>query len=264
MQFRKITANKYIGQNGYYLHRGKDGCFSIFKGTAGTKWGTGFQTVRAAEIFLSNHDYIHATTNIIPISSDDLEFIIVAYALDTDKNNPNILYRDEFDLMIPNHFDTSGEVLVEYEDETGNSIQKWFDNPDSLLTKLDELTNNDIFASVICRGTEFRDIIAKRENRSARDITKNLIRVKSSNVWAYGIEIKDNKAKVGDVYVQFKGKNGGPGDVYKLYDVPVQLWRRFVAAPSKGHFYWRYLRNDFYYSKLTGDKKGKLPNAINN
>lgn len=98
---------------------------------------------------------------------------------------------------------------------------------------------------------------------SSRDITKSMVRVKSSNIWSYTINIKDNKSKVGDVYVQFKGKRGGPGDVYVLYDVPVSVYRKWHSAPSKGHYYWQYLRNNYYYSKLTGDKRGKLRNAIN-
>ena len=93
---------------------------------------------------------------------------------------------------------------------------------------------------------------------------KNLVRVKSSNVWSRGIEIKDRKAKEGDVYVQFKGKNGGPGDVYVYYSVPVNTWRRILSYPSAGAAVWKFLRNNFLYSKLTGNKRGVLPNAVNN
>lgn len=98
---------------------------------------------------------------------------------------------------------------------------------------------------------------------SSKDITKSMVRVKSSNVWSYTINIRNRGDKVGDVYVQFKGDRGGPGDVYVLYDVPVNVYRKWVSAPSKGHFYWQYLRNNYKYSKLTGDKRGKLPNAVN-
>ena len=98
---------------------------------------------------------------------------------------------------------------------------------------------------------------------SSKDITRSMVRVKSSNIWSYTINIKDRKSNVGDVYVQFKGEYGGPGDVYVLYDVPVRVYRKWITAPSKGHYYWQYLRNNYYYSKLTGDKKGKLRNAIN-
>lgn len=98
---------------------------------------------------------------------------------------------------------------------------------------------------------------------STRDIIKNLVRTRSSNVWAYGIHIKNMGDDYGDVIAQFKDAEGGPGDIYIYYDVPVKLYRRWVAAPSKGHFFWQYIRNNFLYSKLTGDKKGVLKNAVN-
>lgn len=98
---------------------------------------------------------------------------------------------------------------------------------------------------------------------TSRELTKNLVRVKSSNLWARCINIKDNRSKCGDMIIQFKDKNGGPGDVYEYFDVPVGLWRKFLTAPSAGHFFWKYFRNNFSYRKLTGDKRGKLPNAIN-
>ena len=68
---------------------------------------------------------------------------------------------------------------------------------------------------------------------------KNLVRVKSSNVWAYGINVRKSGDTTGDVIAQFKGKDGGAGDIYILYDVPIKLYRRWVAAPSKGAFYWK-------------------------
>lgn len=98
---------------------------------------------------------------------------------------------------------------------------------------------------------------------STRDLLRNLVKVKSSNIWGYTINVKNRKDKFGDVLVQFKGDNGGPGDVYIYYDVPVLIYRRWQSAPSKGHYFWQYIRNYFKYSKLTGDKRGKLSNAIN-
>lgn len=98
---------------------------------------------------------------------------------------------------------------------------------------------------------------------STRDISRNMVRVKSSNVWSIGINVREHGDRTADVVAQFKGKNGGPGDIYIYYDVPVKLYKMWVTANSKGHFLWRYLRNNFKYSKLTGDKRGKLPNAIN-
>ena len=98
---------------------------------------------------------------------------------------------------------------------------------------------------------------------SSRDMTKNLVRVRSSNVWAIGMNAKNGKDGFGDLLIQFKEKNGGPDDIYLYMDVPFKLYRRFVSAPSKGHFVWQYIRNNFKYRKLTGNKRGVLPNAIN-
>lgn len=141
-----------------------------------------------------------------------------------------------------------------------------FDKLELLLIDILEDFNIDVFVSAAIVSDELSEqfvIEAKSKGISSRDITKNLVRVKSSNLWSYGIDIKDRKDKTGNVYVQFKNKNGGPGDIYQYLDVPVNLWRKFLAAPSKGHFLWAYIRNQFSYRKLTGDKRGKLPNAIN-
>lgn len=98
---------------------------------------------------------------------------------------------------------------------------------------------------------------------STKEITKRLVRTKSSNVWAFGVNVKNFNDDVADVFAQFKNSDGSPGDIYIYYDVPVKVYRRWVVAPSKGHFFHKYIRNNFKYSKLTGDKRGKLPNAIN-
>ena len=138
----------------------------------------------------------------------------------------------------------------------------------SLLEELDACYKDSIFSSVSYYTSEESEAILaarldKNKKQKTRDATKNMVRVKSSNVWSYSINIRSADDDTGDVYVQFKDKNGGPGDIYIYYDVPVKLWRRFVSAPSKGNFVWRFLRNNFWYSRLTGTKKGVLPNAIN-
>lgn len=97
---------------------------------------------------------------------------------------------------------------------------------------------------------------------SVRDLTKDLVRVRSSNIWSYGMNIRHSGDRTGDVLVQYKDEHGGPGDIYIYYDVPVKLYRQWQSAPSKGHFMWRFIRNNFKYSKLTGDKKTKLKNGI--
>ena len=101
---------------------------------------------------------------------------------------------------------------------------------------------------------------SRREKTTTQDFVEKLRRVKSSNVWSYAFQPKDDK--VGDMLMQFKKKDGGPGDIYIYYNVPSRIWQRFVAAPSKGHFMWQFIRNVFTYAKLTGDKRTKLPNGI--
>lgn len=98
---------------------------------------------------------------------------------------------------------------------------------------------------------------------SSKDASLNLVRVKSSNIWARGIDVAKDGDTTGTLYVQFKGKYGGPGDTYAYYDVPLSTYRRWLVAQSAGHFFWMYIRNNFKYAKLTGDKRGKLANAIN-
>lgn len=258
MKFKRVTASKYIGEDGYQLRRCRDGSFSIYLGNSITKWGSGFKTVRSAEIFLDNHDYIRANCNTLPVSSDDLEFIKVVYGC--KQIRPNAWSTENARIICSASDVNNFRVTV----INASKQSRMFADTESLLNYLDNLhRDNSIFCKVILRGVELRSIFAKRDRRSSLEVTENLIRVKSSNVWAYGVEIKDNNAKVGDVYVQFKRTNGGPGDIYKYYDVPVNLWRKFISYPSKGAFVWKYLRRGFNYSKLTGDKKGKLPNAIN-
>ena len=117
---------------------------------------------------------------------------------------------------------------------------------------------NSILSSIRSEGSLITASI------SSRDITRSMVRVKSSNVWAYTINIKNHGDDKGDLYIQYKGDTGGKGDIYVYYDVPINIYKKLISAPSKGHWVWQYLRkNRVPYSKLTGDKRGKLPYAIN-
>lgn len=109
------------------------------------------------------------------------------------------------------------------------------------------------------------DIIGKpaiKAGVSAREITQNMVKVKSSNIWSYCIDIKRASDKTGNVYVQFKGNQGGAGDIYVYFDVPIVVYRRWLTAPSKGHYFWQYIRGKYTFAKLTGDKKTKQRGGV--
>lgn len=105
----------------------------------------------------------------------------------------------------------------------------------------------------------------KKRNKDRKDskwFTDHMVRVKSSNVWGYSYDIGP-ESDFGTLYVAFKSNQGGRGDIYRYYDVPLKVYKKIITAPSKGRFVWRALRYSYAYSKLTGDKRGKLPNAVN-
>ena len=116
-------------------------------------------------------------------------------------------------------------------------------------------SSTDIFAA-----RQDRHDTSRRNKTTTQDFVKKLQRVKSSNVWSYAFQPKDEKT--GDMLMQFKAKNGGPGDIYIYYNVPNKVWQRLVASPSKGHGFWVLIRNIYTYAKLTGDKRTHLPNGI--
>lgn len=121
----------------------------------------------------------------------------------------------------------------------------------------------EIYDIVICNRFLRDQIITAASNKStSKDITKDMVRVKSSNIWSYIIDVRKPTDRTGDVYVQFKGKHGGPGDIYVYYDVPLITYRRWLSAPSKGHYFWKYIRGIFKFSKLTGDKRTKQPGGV--
>lgn len=97
---------------------------------------------------------------------------------------------------------------------------------------------------------------------SSRDMSSQLIKTKSSNIDSFGMNIRDRHDKTGDVVVKFKATKTSPSDMYIYYDVPVKLWKQWLTTTSKGHFFWKFIRNNFTYRKLTGDKKTHLPNGL--
>lgn len=127
---------------------------------------------------------------------------------------------------------------------------------------LKQYTNNCICSYTVLSDQYIYAKSKKNKKGSSRNFIDQLVRVKSSNIWSYGLNISLGENS-GDLYVQFKNRNGGPGDVYQYFDFPLKIWKRFAGTSSKGHFFWKYIRNNYRYRKLTGDRRGKLPNAIN-
>ena len=146
----------------------------------------------------------------------------------------------------------------------GSSI-KHLRNVISAIDAIEETYDNYMYS--ILENVAFTAISDRKSILAAintRNLAQNLVRCKSSNVWAYGMNIRDKKDKTGDLLMQFKNKNGGPGHLYIYYDVPIVIYRRLQSTPSIGHFFWLNIRNNFNYSKLSGNRHGVLPNAINN
>lgn len=255
LKFVQVSLQKYVSASGYSLV--KNDTFHISKNGKIVKWEPlgGFQTVKAAEIFLNNRDYENATEDKIGISTDDFAYVLEAYnfkIVDEDKWVAEI----DGDTLIMSLDDD--EILLNTQSGDETSVQA-FDNVSDLILALDShYTDEDIYTSTAVRVWH-----AITAAINTRDLSKNLVRVKSSNIWAYGMNLRDRKDKTGEVVVQFKGNKGGPGDVYIYYDVPLVVWRKWLSATSKGHYFWMFIRNTYMYSKLTGDKRGKLRNAIN-
>jgi hypothetical protein len=154
---------------------------------------------------------------------------------------------------------TSGIRFIDYIED----ILSQYDISTGEIVAPDEIEIGDkgiITASTVYSARQNRHDTSRRNKTTTQDFVKKLARVKSSNVWSYAFQPKDEKS--GDMLMQFKRKDGGPGDIYIYYNVPNKLWQRFVAAPSKGHYFWQFVRNVFTYAKLTGDKRTHLPNGI--
>ena len=170
-------------------------------------------------------------------------------------------FSDQF--SAPTRFiDFVEDTLRQYDIETAEIV-----DPDELVIAdngiITASTNDALVAatvSITAKSFQNRHDTSRRNKTTTQDFVKQLARVKSSNVWSYAFQPKDEKT--GDMLMQFKKKDGGPGDIYIYYNVPTKIWQRLVASPSKGHAFWALIRNVYTYAKLTGDKRTYLPNGI--
>ena len=260
MKIQRTSLSSQAKKCGYSIITANNK-FYIQKDGKPVKWQTGFRDVRAAINFIEGHEYVTATVDAISWSDDDLDYLLDTYHFYNKADNVWISKIN--DVVLTLVVDKKNRTISLNIDEDGLLTVKEFATFDDVIETVDRYFNgDDIFATVsILSNEQVKQVITAR---STRDIAKNLVRVKSSNIWAYGMDIKDRHDKTGTLVIQFKGRNGGPtGGIYVYYDVPVKLWRQFISSPSKGHFFWQNIRNNFYYSKLDGDRRGKLKNAIN-
>lgn len=257
LKFKQVSRFKYVSESDYNIVKGSTS-FHIYKNGDRVKWqpASGFYSVEAAAKFLNCRDYIHASVDFIDIASDDFAYILEAYTFESVGDNRWLTEIDGNKIFLTIE---DNEAILNIESPSGSVDARTFDRLDDLMLALDAFYDSgDIFTSTAIKVGQY---ISAAIN--VRDLAKNLVRVRSSNVWAYGMNLRDRKDKAGEVLVQFKGKGGGPGDIYIYYDVPLVVWRKWLSATSKGHYFWQYIRNAYAYSKLTGDKRGKLRNAIN-
>lgn len=212
-------------------------------------YSASFVNIKCAENFFNSFDEIVESLNMLGYCQDEFdkfkfnfpqnddEFVSEVYIIEDGNFKVITSAKGKYDSYTTDNFDWLAEHILSLQEKCG------IDSVESIEIK----DPSDVKASI-----------------TSKDITKRMVRVKSSNVWSYTIDIRDNKSKTGTVYVQFKKETGGPGDIYCYYDVPIKIWHRILSATSKGHAVWKFLRNNFLYSKLTGDKRGKLKNAVNN
>ena len=243
----------------------------------------GFNTLTDATAWLNRHDWENATKYHIEESEDaassyEQDFIDSMNMLGFHRTD-NSFFEDslvyEFDSL-----DASGALLcirvIYYLDGpaviyrvNGKRLPKSSTPPDTPdlarmirgIERMMKKYNHSIVSSCYMMDMSHRFEVMAAIN--TRDLSKDMVHVKSSNLWSYKLNIKDRHDKYGDLLVQFKNESGGPGDLYIYYEVPLMVYRRWQSAPSKGHYFWVYIRNNYKYSKLTGDKRGKLHNAVN-
>lgn len=100
-------------------------------------------------------------------------------------------------------------------------------------------------------------------------LTARFYPVTSSNVHSIGMRIDHPENKFGALFIRFLGgegkKRSGEGPVYEYARVPVDLFREFLAAASKGKFVWDHIRirgtvtgHRFRY-RLVGITNGYVP-----
>lgn len=214
----------------------------------------GFESVDDAENFLADHDWKSADSESIEYDEVETGFIFNLLGMQYDPYTEKYSFIDK-DNTVEIIGDPSNPLSIEVLHDEESESRDYCDMEEMICDVEDTILSYT------------KGVFSKRMPVTAainvKNLASQLFRVKSSNVWAYRLFLRDRHDKTGDLIVQFKHKDGGAGDVYIYYDVPFMVFRRWQATQSKGHYFWKYIRNYYKYSKLTGDKMGKLKNAVN-
>ena len=201
----------------------------------------GFRTLSDAQTWLNKHDWENATSSHIDNNKDaenkyESDFIDAMKLLGLEKST-DAFYDNEDVYTLSTVTDSGSDMyirVIKYPDTI--AVDYWINNkrlPNSAkpadtlniartIRNIERMMNKygyNIFANTAIVDRQNRFVVMAAA--STKDATKNLVKVRSSNVWAYGMNIKDRKSKVGDLLVQFKDTQGGPGDIYIYYDVPI-------------------------------------------
>jgi hypothetical protein len=155
----------------------------------------------------------------------------------------------------------SVNCYIDGEKVSASKLPQSTSNVGETLKNIEGMLKEYCGISVFADASELpKDVILAAS--TSRDVTKDMVRVRSSNIWSYKFERPNKKDRNGTLYVQFKNKNGGAGHLYAYYDVPFTVYRSWQSANSKGHYFWQHVRNVYPYNKLTGDKRTKLPHGL--
>lgn len=214
----------------------------------------GFDTQEDAEMFLSMHDIDSADPDNIDYAEDELDFLY---------NLLGFEYNQDADIY--EWLDSEKDIGIECDPNNPLDIRVLDANGAENMTynSIEDMIQAVETTILECHRNVFSKRVPVTAAINVKNLASQLFRVKSSNVWAYRLFLRDRHDRTGDLIVQFKHKDGGPGHVYIYYDVPFMVFRNWQATQSKGHYFWKYIRNYYKYSKLTGDKIGKLKNAVN-
>lgn len=253
----EVTANWSIIKFGKYYVRSKHDTEWQYIADADNLYG--FYSIEDALQYISRKDdsvkEVHAASNSV---SDDARLamaLIGAYQINSDS------FRiDQNNIRASIVFDDD-TITIEASTNNNKSMH-YYPNSDLGMDNAIRYIESAYRSCGIDVSGEVTSTITSAIN--TRDLASHIGQVRSSNIWGYYYYKPDRKSREGYLLIQFKNKNGGKGDVYIYYDVPFTIYRKLETTNSKGHYFWVYIRNYYKYSKLTGNKRGVLPNAINN